>query len=167
MLIVKRRPLLIRTLRKVFYFCAQPMQKTYWYIFRPYRPGAKTFIFYHDKLLLVRIGYAHKKWVLPGGGIERWEESAQAAVREAKEESGVVIDSPIYVNERSYNNQYKKVTVFYYTDTTPSDDIVIDGQEVIDAGWFDLTSLPDNHASRLDEEIVMYNKWRADNKDLT
>ena len=161
MLRVQRRLFLIRIFREVFYTCARPMQKVYWYLFRPYRPGAKTFIFFEGKLLLVRIGYAHKKWVLPGGGIERGEEPKDAALREAKEESGVVITSPVYIGERSYNNQYKKVTVFYYFALATGEDLIIDGQEIIDAGWFSIDSLPKEISPRVSEEIAMYTEWKS------
>lgn len=160
MITINRRPYIVRVFRELFYPCARPLQKVYWFIFRPYRPGAKTFIFHNGRILLVRIGYAHKKWVLPGGGIERGEESIRAAVREAKEETGLDISNPTYIGERHYTNQYKKVTVFYYTSTVSNDDLVIDGQEIIDAGWFSLDSLPDNIPPRLPEEIVMYTNWK-------
>lgn len=160
MLIINRRPFFIRVFRELFYACARPLQKGYWYLFHPYRPGAKTFIFHKEKLLLVRIGYAHKKWVLPGGGIERGEDSMLAAIREAHEEAGVVITNPTYIGERSYNNQYKRVTVFYYTATASNENLVIDGQEIADAKWFSIDSLPTNVPPRLPEEIAMYNKWK-------
>lgn len=160
MLTIRRRPYFIRLIREVFYACARPMQKAYWWLFRPYRPGAKTFIFYQNKLLLVRIGYAHKKWVLPGGGIEQGEESGETAIRETREESGLIITNTVYIGERSYNNQYKKITVFYYLASVLNDDLVIDGQEIIDAAWFSIDSLPKEIPSRLLEEIVMYNEWK-------
>ncbi len=162
MLTIRRRHPIIRFGRQLFYQSARPIQKIYWYIFRPYRPGAKTFIFYQDKILLVRIGYAHKCWGLPGGGIERGEESDQAAVREAYEEAGVVITEPTFISERSYTNQYKKVTVFFYTATVMIDDLHIDGEEITDAGWFTLGALPSEIRPRLLEEITMYTNWKYD-----
>lgn len=160
MLTIRRRPRIIRLLREVFYTCARPLQKGYWFLLRPYRPGAKTFIFREGKILLVRIGYAHKKWVLPGGGIERGEESIQAAIREVQEETGLVLSNLLYVSERAYTNQYKKVTVFYYTATTTTEDLIIDGQEIVNAGWFSLDSLPIEVSPRLHDEIAMYNNWK-------
>jgi ADP-ribose pyrophosphatase YjhB (NUDIX family) len=145
--------------REVFYACARPVEKGYWFLFRPYRPGAKSFIFHEGKVLLVRLGYGHKKWVLPGGGIERGETPEMAAVREAKEESGVVIANPVYIGQRDYNNQYKKVTVFYFTAEIANRDLVIDGQEIVDAGWFSLEALPREVAGRVPEEVVLYNNW--------
>lgn len=164
MLTVRRRPLILYLLRQFFYACTRPLQKGYWFLFRPYRPGAKTFVFYQDKLLLVRIGYAHKKWCLPGGGIERGETSEKAAIREAYEEAGVRVVSPLYIGERSYDNQYKKVVVFYYTGIILTDDLVIDGQEIVDAQWFLLNALPVTISPRLRDEITMYTNWKYGKK---
>lgn len=74
---------------QVYFDFIRPLQKLYWYLFRPYRPGVKTFVFHNGNVLLVRIEYAHKRWVLPGGVIERGEDSIQTAIREVKEETGV------------------------------------------------------------------------------
>lgn len=160
MLIVRRKPIVVRTLMKFCYALARPIQKSYWFIFRPYRPGAKTFIFYQDKILLARLGYAHKSWVLPGGGIDRGESPLEAAVREAYEEVGIKISNPNYVGEQTNNRQYKKVTVFYYTIAIDNPDIIIDGQEIADAGWFSLDKLPSDTRSYLRDEITMYNDWK-------
>lgn len=160
MLTVRKKPFFIRVISELFYFCARPLQKSYWFLFRPYRPGAKTFIFYQNKLLLARLGYAHKSWVLPGGGIEKRETPEQAAVREVQEEVGLEILNPQYIFERSNTRQYKKVTVFYYTITVDNEDVVIDGQEIVDARWFELDQLPFDIRDVLRDEIQMYNKWK-------
>jgi len=164
MLQKKPRPLLIRCLRKVFYACANPLQKIYWLLFRPYRPGAKTFVFNQDKLLLVRLGYGHKKWVLPGGGIDKGENGEEAAKREVKEEAGLDIENLIYIGKRFNTNQYKKVDVFYYTTKTYNSNLVIDNQEIVDAGWFKINELPEEITPRLKEEIMGYNNWKDESK---
>ena len=163
MFIIKRRPYLIGLAREIFYNLANPVQSFYWFLFRPYRPGAKTFLFANKKLLLVRIGYKHKRFVLPGGGIQK-EEPVDAAIRELYEEAGIKITNPDYIGKCNYTNQYKKVTVFYYTKEIYEEDIIIDGQEIIDAGWFDLNDLPKNVAPRLIEELEMYNNWKITQK---
>ena len=112
--------------------------------------------------MLARLGYGHKSWVLPGGGMERGETHLETAIRETKEESGIDIINPVYLGERSYNNQYKKITVFYFTAQAATMDLIIDGQEIVDAGWFSLDSLPKEITPRLHEEIAMYNDWKVD-----
>lgn len=160
MLTINQRPYLIRQVRELFYTCARPLQILYWYIFRPYRPGAKTFIFYNDKILLARLGYAHRSWVLPGGGVESGETPIMAAIREVKEEVGIIIKDLLFITEQSNTRQYKKVTVFYYVAHVSSEDLIIDGQEIKDAAWFALDSLPSDAREYLKQEIKMYNEWK-------
>lgn len=88
----------------------------------------------------------------------------QAAVREAKEESGIAITNPKFIGEKFYDNQYKKVTVFYFSAEVQNHDLIIDGQEIVDAGWFDMAALPNEISPRLLEEISLYNKWKYGNQ---
>jgi 8-oxo-dGTP pyrophosphatase MutT (NUDIX family) len=118
-------------------------------------------IFCNGKVLLVRIGYLHKYWVFPGGGLHRGEDPREAAIREAKEESGIDVTDVVFIGERLYTNQYKKVTQYYFTAEAVTSDIVIDGQEIIDAGWFQLDSLPELISPRAQEELTMYTNWKA------
>lgn len=145
---------------QIFFDCVRPLQKWYWYLFRPYRPGAKTLIFHEGKILLVRLGYSHKKWVFPGGGLKRGEQPRDAAIREVKEETGIVLADVTYIGERFYTNQYKKVTQYYFTATTATSDIVIDGQEIIDAAWFPLNALPLEVSPRVVSEVALYTEWK-------
>jgi ADP-ribose pyrophosphatase YjhB (NUDIX family) len=161
MLTVQKRPWIIRVLREMLYVCAPKLMRIYWWLFRPYRPGVKTFVWHEGKLLLVRLGYSHKKWVLPGGGIDRGEGPSEAAVREVKEESGLDIVSPIYVGEQDMNHEYKRVTQFYFTADAASPDLTIDGQEIVDAGWFPLDALPAEIAPRVPKQITLYNEWKS------
>jgi 8-oxo-dGTP pyrophosphatase MutT (NUDIX family) len=148
---------------QLFFDAIRPIQKLYWYIFRPDRPGAKTLVFDEGKVLIVRLGYAHKNWVFSGGGIEQGETPEAAAIREAFEESGVEITNPILIGKRFYTNQYKKVLQHYFVAETITSDLVIDGQEIVDAGWFPLDALPPNVSSRVHDEVAMYNNWKYGN----
>jgi ADP-ribose pyrophosphatase YjhB (NUDIX family) len=156
MLTVRHKP----GMPQIYFDVIRPFQKLYWYLFRPYRPGVKTLVFYEGKLLLVRIGYLHKKWVLPGGGIDRGEEPSDAARREVREESGVDIVNLTYIGQEEFTQEYKRVTVFYFTSEAASADLIIDGQEIVDAGWFPLDALPADIAPRVPRQITLYNEWK-------
>lgn len=82
------RPWWLRISRETFYSVYNPIKRLYWFLFRPVTKGVKVIALNKNRILLVRIGYGHKKWVLPGGKVDRGEGFKQAALRELKEESG-------------------------------------------------------------------------------
>ncbi len=45
------------------------------------------------KILLVQNALGDRKWTLPGGGIEKGESAVEAALREVREELGIVLDA--------------------------------------------------------------------------
>lgn len=59
---------------------------------RPHTHGALVAIWWHEQLLLVQASYRHG-YGLPGGGLQRGETAAQAAVRELQEELGLTVQS--------------------------------------------------------------------------
>lgn len=160
MLIHKPRPWLVRIGRKIFYTSYNPLKKLYWKILKPSGEGVKSFIFKQDRLLLVQIGYDHKSWTLPGGAIDKGEKAVVAAAREVQEETGLNLQDLLYVTSGLRTGEKKRVTLHYFYGETEVEDITIDDQEIIDAGWFTLDSLPDKRRPLLDEEIQLYNDWK-------
>lgn len=160
MLYKKRRPAWVRVIREIYFFFERPCKKIYFWLFRPHTDGVKSFVFYDEKLLMVRLGYAHKKWVLPGGAVDRGEPLMAAAFRELVEESGVVPQSLEKIGSLYSEAQYKKNTVYYFFGESNAPDLEIDDQEIVDAGWFEVEALPDNCAPRVAEEIRLYNDWK-------
>lgn len=67
--------------------------------------GVRVIVFKDDKILMVRQHHEGRDiWMLPGGNIEENENSAQAAVREVKEETGLdieILDTAWHVEEVS------------------------------------------------------------------
>ena len=63
-----------------------PVRRFYWFVFRPQTRGVKVLILWQGKALLVRLGYAHRSWTIPGGGVHSEESYEEAARREIKEE---------------------------------------------------------------------------------
>ncbi len=47
---------------------------------------------YKNKLLVMKGWYGDNKWILPGGGLHRREDSLLGAIREMKEEAGVTLE---------------------------------------------------------------------------
>lgn len=86
------------------------------------------------EILLVRIGYMHKLWVISGGRLERGEEPVEVAQRELLEETGIAVDTCTHVFDIYHEKQGKKDTVHYFETHSDTNDFVIDGEEITDAG---------------------------------
>ncbi len=102
-----------------------------------------------NKILLVREikkdGIASPFFMLPGGGIETFDESFEATcVREAQEELGIAIKilrplEPLFV-KRPDKDGYAILIHFLcerLSDIQPS-------EHIVEWGWFNLNNLPDN-----------------------
>jgi ADP-ribose pyrophosphatase YjhB (NUDIX family) len=63
----------------------------YWRLRRPLLVGVRVLIGHDGQVLLVRHRSGAAPWSLPGGGVERYERLAEAARREAYEETGAVV----------------------------------------------------------------------------
>ncbi|MCA3559860.1 MAG: NUDIX domain-containing protein [Aestuariivirga sp.] len=95
------------------------------------------------EVLLVRHGYA-PGWLLPGGGVERGEALAQSAVREVREEAGIVAEEEpvlhgIFLNDAQFKGDHVACYVlrrFRAEGFTPNG-------EIAEARFFPLTALPD------------------------
>lgn len=62
-----------------------------WRVQRPMLVGIRTLVVRNGTVLLIRHRAGRTPWALPGGGVERFERMAEAAKREAAEESGVQV----------------------------------------------------------------------------
>jgi 8-oxo-dGTP pyrophosphatase MutT (NUDIX family) len=76
---------------------AYQLLKAGWLVRRPRTYGAHAFALTHGrKLILVKLRYA-RGWRLPGGGREAGEDAAAAALRELREEIGMVSHGKVSV----------------------------------------------------------------------
>jgi len=81
------------------------------------------------------------KWEPTGGSVLAGETSLQGALREVKEEVGIILDSKSGYLFKSFRRE--KFTwanpgfldVWVFTNNTPIDDVVLQEEEVIDAKW--------------------------------
>ena len=95
------------------------------------------------EVLLVRHSYA-PGWLLPGGGVERGESLAQAAVRELREEAGIVAEEEprlhgVFLNDAQYRGDHVACYVvrrFRAEGFRP-------GAEIAEARFFPVTGLPE------------------------
>lgn len=149
----------MRFVRQMFYKVYNFFKKLYWQICKPETYGVKTMLFNsRGEILLARIGYMHKLWVIPGGKIDSNETAENAAVRELWEEVGVSVQDVTPVFTIYHEKQGAKATIHYFEAHSDTNEFVIDDEEIVDVGWFALDALPELRAPRVDEAIAKYNK---------
>lgn len=109
------------------------------------------------EILLARIGYMHKLWVIPGGKIERNELPINAVKRELFEEVGLKVGECKFLFTIYHEKQFKKDTVYYFEAFSDTNNFVIDDEEIIDVAWFPFNKLPEHRAERVNEALIKYN----------
>ena len=76
----------------LIYGLAMRARAIVWRIQRPKLIGVRALIVRERTVLLIRHRAGRQPWGLPGGGVERNESLAEAASREAREESGAQVE---------------------------------------------------------------------------
>jgi 8-oxo-dGTP pyrophosphatase MutT (NUDIX family) len=150
-------------IKKIYYFFQNPIYKVYCFIFRPKSLGVKIVVENNDKLLMVRIGYAHKRFTFPGGGVKKNESFKDAAKRELEEEVGIKIKSLIEMGEYTSDSNYKKNIVKCFYLYTNSSFVKIDNFEIIESGWYDSEKFPENLSFAVPKIMEIYKTFKAKN----
>jgi 8-oxo-dGTP pyrophosphatase MutT (NUDIX family) len=81
-------------------------------------------------------------WVFPGGAVDSQEDHRGAALREVAEETGLVLVDPAALVPFARWITPPEVTIrfdtYFFVAVAPDDaEVVIDGQEIVDARWFE------------------------------
>ena len=100
---------------------------------------------WEGKILLVRLGYAHREWTIPGGGVGRHESYEAAARREIQEECGITLGALEKIGEYENRKEYKRDTVICFRAAVFHFNFEIDNLEIAEAGWFSPSALPSPH----------------------
>lgn len=130
-----------------------------------HRVAADTVITREDAVLLVERAAApfQGQWALPGGHVERGEQTADAARREAQEETGltVVIDDLLGIYDAAGRDPRGPVISVVYT-ATPAhpDQQPVPATDASDAQWFPLDDLPDKLAFDHGQILADYRQRR-------
>lgn len=146
--------------KKLYYFFRNPIYKLYCFIVRPTSLGTKIVVEYDNKFLLVRISYLHKGWTFPGGGVDKNESFKQGALRELREETGIVVNDLVEIGQYESGRNFKKNIVKCFYLTTDSDKVTIDNFEILEARWFDLETLPENRSDSVDQILGIYKEFK-------
>jgi 8-oxo-dGTP diphosphatase len=83
------------------------------------------------------------EWSLPGGKLEWGETFEEGAIRETKEETGIMIKNPQVISVHNCKNIHAHfMTVGLLTHDWEGEARVMEPDEMIDWQWFDLNDLP-------------------------
>lgn len=147
-------------IKKLYYFLRNPIYKIYCYFFRPESLGVKVVVENNNKILMVKIGYAHKKWTFVGGGVKKGESFEKAGIRELEEEVGMKTKNLIEMGEYSSDSNYKKNIVKCFYLQTDSSFVKIDNFEIIDYGWYDIREIPKECSFAVKKIMKIYKEFK-------
>lgn len=122
------------------------------------------------QVLLLRrssaVSFAKESWVFPGGRIDKIDYAGDlrdieraarhGAVRETREETGLTIHASNLVYFAHWttpsSSPKRYATWFFISDLSgDSDDVVVDGSEIVDFQWYRPSdAIADHHAGRID-----------------
>jgi len=125
----------IDTLHRVAYRMAYPVWQFYLRQFQTCTQGAQVALWNNDRLLLIRNSY-RRTYTFPGGYIHNDENTATAASRELREETGISIaaDQLRFSFACSYRNgKHEGHDDIYECQLANKPTVRIDNREVIDA----------------------------------
>jgi 8-oxo-dGTP pyrophosphatase MutT (NUDIX family) len=120
------------------YKVAYRMMRFYWGVRRPATHGALVTLWNQGELLLIQNSYVGYR-SLPGGYVGRYETGAEAAVRELREEIGIIARADqlekVYDEVKDWEGKRDHVEVFKL-ELQNRPVIRIDHREVVSAGWY-------------------------------
>jgi 8-oxo-dGTP diphosphatase len=103
--------------------------------------GAAAVIFDADgSVLLVKENYERRRWSLPGGAVETGESDEEAAIREAEEETGIVVRIDHLIGKYGLDNGFS-VTAFRCSIIKGTPAVPLTG-EIAEVRWWPATQLP-------------------------
>ncbi len=109
---------------------------------RPFRLGVRMMVLdAQGGVLLVRHSY-RPGWHFPGGAVSRWETLEAAAIREAHEEAGIVVEAtePLFGVYANFGIGYCDHVALYVTRRWHQVDSA--SFEIVEARFFPLDALP-------------------------
>ncbi|QQG37570.1 MAG: NUDIX domain-containing protein [Candidatus Kaiserbacteria bacterium] len=117
--------------------------------------GVRLILVQERRVVLVSHWYAPWAWTLPGGGVSKKEAPEDAAMREAKEETGFEVKTIAGEIGTYTGSMGKKDKVrVYYTGDFEGSLAMRPNLEIMARSWFDLDNLP--------EELSPANKRRIE-----
>jgi ADP-ribose pyrophosphatase YjhB (NUDIX family) len=92
------------------------------------------------RVLLVRENYDRRRWSLPGGAVEPGESDEEAAIREAAEETGVVVRVQHLIGSYGLDNGFSAAA--FLCSITEGEPAVPPTGEIAEVRWWPGAELP-------------------------
>lgn len=138
--------------------------RIYWHIFKPRALGCGVIIKNGNKILLIKNTY-RSNWYAPGGGNNKGELLINTAIRETKEEIGIVLDKDdlklIGVYQNNTEGKENINMIFLAEKNISLNQLNIDKTEISEANYFDLDNLPDklSHSIKFSIKTIKEGKY--------
>ena len=120
--------------------------------FRNPTPTVDVIVYKNEKILLIKRKNPPFGWALPGGFVDEGETVEHAAIREAKEETGldVNLEALLYVySDPGRDSRQHTLSIVF---TANSTGIPMAADDATDLGYFSLTELPE---LAFDHELII------------
>lgn len=127
------RDALVRLGYRTAYWCA----RAWWFVLRPRTRGAAVALWTGGRVLLVKTSY-RKRYSLPGGFVGRTEQVRDAACREVREETGVVVPADqlrlVYEQTLFVEHHHDMLSIFEI-ELASQPAVRANGRELVWIGW--------------------------------
>lgn len=136
-------------------------------------PGARIVV--HDRIgrVLLELRRDFRRWGLPGGHHEIGDSSAETAIREVFEETGLrikrplvfgIASNPLHETIRFPNgDRTQSVSVLFHA-SKPHGEARLDPNETLELGWFDLDALPKGLMPNSARTLKAFRRYRRTGK---
>lgn len=110
-----------------------------------------------DALLVVKPWLGNRKWSLPGGGVHKGETPEAAVMREAKEETGIILTAVEHTAKHIYHSVGLRFSYELFYVSSPTRVTIKNQQlEIIEAGWVEISELNNHNAN---QDVLTVVKW--------
>jgi len=107
----------------------------------PFSIGVGSVVVQEERVLLVRITYGHKGWMLPGGYVRPAETIGEAVKREVLEETGLIVEPLELVSVRSRVKDGRNDIYVTFIVKVIGGELKPDGKEIAEARYFTLAEM--------------------------